>query len=178
MTSADHADEARDWIAFLQEAMPRLQLRWRGFRKVRRQVEKRIARRIQQLGLGSLADHRRHLDERPDEWSAIDACCRVTISRFYRDHGVFEMLERELLPPLAARARGEDGVIRCGAQAVRRARSHTRWRSCGSFAFSRGSRRCGCTSSRPTAKKPIDLDAPGELVQTHCLPAEAIGPAA
>jgi hypothetical protein len=37
-------------IQFLQWALPRLRMRWPGFRKVRRQVCKRINRRIRELG--------------------------------------------------------------------------------------------------------------------------------
>ena len=38
-------------IQFLQWALPQLQLRWQGFRRVRKQVCKRISRRIAELGL-------------------------------------------------------------------------------------------------------------------------------
>jgi len=34
----------RDCIRFLQETLPRLRLRWSGFRRVRRQVCKRLQR--------------------------------------------------------------------------------------------------------------------------------------
>lgn len=103
----------QQWVAFLQWAMPHLHFRWRGFRNVRGQVEKRISRRIKELGLSSLAAYRHHLDEHREEWSALDASCHITISRFYRDRGVFDVLEREVLPALAAPAGAADGVIRC-----------------------------------------------------------------
>jgi len=35
-----------DCVAFLQWALPKLHLRWAGFRKVRRQVCRRIERRM------------------------------------------------------------------------------------------------------------------------------------
>jgi chemotaxis protein methyltransferase CheR len=106
-------DRDREWVAFLQSAMPRLRFRWRGFRKVRGQVRKRIARRMKRIGLPSLAAYIRYLDQHPEEWSEIDASCRVTISRFYRDRGVFAALERLLLPELATRVLGDDGTVRC-----------------------------------------------------------------
>jgi chemotaxis protein methyltransferase CheR len=37
----------------------------------------------------------------PEEWAAFDDLCHVTISRFYRDRGVFAALEREVVPELA-----------------------------------------------------------------------------
>ena len=45
----------RDCVRFLQEMLPRLHLRWRGFRRVRRQVCRRLQRRLTQLQLADLA---------------------------------------------------------------------------------------------------------------------------
>jgi chemotaxis protein methyltransferase CheR len=91
----------RDCVDFLQWALPQLRMRWAGFRKVRRQVCKRIARRRHELGLPDLAAYHAYLETHPGEWSVLDAMCRVTISRFYRDAGVFAALGREVLPALA-----------------------------------------------------------------------------
>lgn len=90
-------------IAFLQDVLPRLGLRWEGFRKPRGQVCKRIVRRMAELGIGSLDDYRRRLDDDPDEWDALDFFCRVTISRFRRDHGLWRRLEESTLPRIASR---------------------------------------------------------------------------
>jgi chemotaxis protein methyltransferase CheR len=97
-----------DCVALLQWALPRLGLRWEGFRRVRRQVCRRIARRMAELGLGEWEAYRARLDADPGEWSAFGACCRVPISRFWRDRDVFESLARDVLPALArsAAARG------------------------------------------------------------------------
>ncbi len=100
-------------IAFLQWALPQLDLRWAGFRKVRRQVCKRIARRLDKLGLADLDAYRVRLANDPAEWSALDAMCRVTISRFYRDRGVFQTLARSVLPNLADEARAQDRDVAC-----------------------------------------------------------------
>jgi len=91
-------------VAFLQWALPRLGLRWPGFRKVRGQVRKRISRRIQELGFEELEDYRTRLDADPHEWVVLDSLCRISISRFYRDRAIFEHLRRVLLPELAALA--------------------------------------------------------------------------
>ena len=95
----------RDCVHFLQATLPRLRLRWRGFRRVRRQVCRRLQRRLGQLALPDLAAYRQHLDRHPAEWDVLDRCCRITISRFYRDRHIFRLLERDLLPELAAQAR-------------------------------------------------------------------------
>jgi chemotaxis protein methyltransferase CheR len=91
-------------VEFLRWALPRLRLRWEGFRKVRRQVCRRVARRLRELHLPNADAYRAFLESTPEEWRRLDALCRVTISRFNRDRGVFGFLEREVLPDLAERA--------------------------------------------------------------------------
>jgi chemotaxis protein methyltransferase CheR len=94
----------QECVQFLQWALPRLRLRWPGFRKVRRQICKRVQRRLVDLGLGDLPAYRGHLEQHPEEWPVLGRLCHVTISRFYRDRGVFQYLEQEVLGRLAARA--------------------------------------------------------------------------
>jgi len=99
----------RDCTAFLQWALPRAGLLWPGFRKVRRLVCKRLRRRLTELGLTDLAQYRALFERDPAERRAFDALCRIPISRFYRDRGVFDALREHVLPELAGRmsARGE-----------------------------------------------------------------------
>ena len=103
-----------DCVRFLQWALPRLQLRWPGFRRVRRQVCRRIQRRIGELGLVDVARYREYLAENEAEWKVLETCCRVTISSFYRDRRVFEHLGADVLPALAQRTldRGSS-TLRC-----------------------------------------------------------------
>ncbi|XXF77771.1 CheR family methyltransferase [Myxococcaceae bacterium GXIMD 01537] len=98
-------------VALLQWAAPRLRLRWEGFRRVRGQVCKRIGRRLKELGLADVAAYRAHLERDAAEWDVLDALCRVTISRFYRDRGIFGAL-LDALPGLLrdAQARGETAL--------------------------------------------------------------------
>jgi chemotaxis protein methyltransferase CheR len=63
------------------------------------------------LGLLDLADYRTYLEAEPDEWALLDSVAWISISRFYRDRRVFEQIERQVLPQLAA-SRGH-GEIRC-----------------------------------------------------------------
>lgn len=44
------------------------------------------------------------MEKHPAEWSLLKGYCRITISRFYRDRQVFEILETAVLPQLAATA--------------------------------------------------------------------------
>jgi chemotaxis protein methyltransferase CheR len=94
-----------DCVAFLQWALPQLGRRWAGYRKVRRQVCRRVWRRVGELGLDSLAEYRGRLEQDPDEWARLDAMTDITISRFYRDRAVYDFLQSEVLPDLIERAR-------------------------------------------------------------------------
>ncbi len=86
-------------------------MRWAGYRRVRGQVCKRIGRRLRALGLAELPAYRARLAADPGEWQALDGCLRVTISRFFRDRGVFSLLAERILPTAASTAR-QDGRTR------------------------------------------------------------------
>ena len=88
----------------LQWMLPILGLRWPGFRRVRKQVCKRISRRMRELELASAGDYREYLTANEDEWVVADRLCRITISRFYRGKGVFAFLGDEILPTLGRNA--------------------------------------------------------------------------
>jgi chemotaxis protein methyltransferase CheR len=85
-------------ISFLQEELPRMGLRWRGFRNFRGTVKKRLARRLGELGMASLDAYRARLAADAGERAVLDAMCRITISRLYRDRGVMDALRAEIRP--------------------------------------------------------------------------------
>jgi chemotaxis protein methyltransferase CheR len=66
------------------------------------------------LELHDAKAYQSYLASHTHEWATLESLCRVTISRFYRDRGVFDALRHRVLPHLAAAAveRGEDRV-RC-----------------------------------------------------------------
>lgn len=99
---------------FLQRSLPRMGMRWKGFRRVRAQVCKRLGRRLEELGIDGVDGYRSFLEQNPSEWERLRFLCRVTISSFYRDRAVFDALRSHVLPALAASA-GEDGrtSLRC-----------------------------------------------------------------
>jgi chemotaxis protein methyltransferase CheR len=101
-------------IELLQWALPRLGLRWPGFRKVRQQVIKRITRRLRVLRLPDIDAYRSYLETQQEEWKVLDSFCRITVSRFYRDRGIFDILGAEGLPELMDRCRTRGGLrLRC-----------------------------------------------------------------
>jgi chemotaxis protein methyltransferase CheR len=102
-----------DCTAVLQWALPQLDLHWPGFRKVRHQVCKRVRRRINALGLNGFESYRQRLETDPREWQVLDECCHVTMSRFFRDRGMFDRLRSSVLLVIAERARSEGRQARC-----------------------------------------------------------------
>jgi chemotaxis protein methyltransferase CheR len=101
-----------DCLAFLHWALPRLDLHWPGFRKVHRQVCKRLKRRMHELQLADFAAYRTRLEADPAEWRVFDGCCHITISRLFRERAVFEVLRKRVLPDVAARASRERRDVR------------------------------------------------------------------
>jgi chemotaxis protein methyltransferase CheR len=91
----------RSCVELLRWALPRMGMRWKGFRKVRRQVCRRIRQRMEELDLRDVEAYRTVLRERPEEWDHLASLCRVTISRFLRDRGLWAEMEEVILPELA-----------------------------------------------------------------------------
>lgn len=99
----------KECARFLKDVLPWLGLRWSGCRRVHRTVCKRLRRRLGALGITDLETYRARLAGDPNERAALDALCRIPISRFYRDRAVFDLLAETVLPDLAARGRRIDG---------------------------------------------------------------------
>ena len=102
-------------VVFLQWALPRLGLRWAGFRRVRRQVCKRLKRRLVELALRDANGYRSRLMEQPSEWRHLEDCCRISISRFCRDRQVFAALTQYVVPTLAQAGCVEAWSIGCAS---------------------------------------------------------------
>src|SRR5512143_606190 len=85
---------------FLKRCLPRLRLRSAGYRKVRQQVCKRLNRRIRELGLSGLSAYQSHLESNAEEWPLLNTLCNITISRFFRDRNVLNVLQSSILPKL------------------------------------------------------------------------------
>lgn len=91
----------QEFVHFLKWCLPKLDLCWPGFRKVRGTIRKRLARRMWELELPDLAAYQKKLEADPSEWRELDRMFRIPISRFYRDRNVYELLDREVLPSCA-----------------------------------------------------------------------------
>ena len=87
-------------IHFLRWALPQLSKRWPGYKKVHRQVCKRINKRISELRLSDYTDYCHRLETDSKEWLRLDEMTRITISRFFRDKIQWQMLQQKYIPEL------------------------------------------------------------------------------
>jgi chemotaxis methyl-accepting protein methylase len=79
-----------------------LQYSWTGFRKVRKGVKRRIQRHFQQLGCRNVLDYLKILESEPDKCLECELLMTVSISRFFRDRKLWEMLKCRWLPDMIA----------------------------------------------------------------------------
>jgi len=79
-----------------------LQYSWAGYRRVRKGVKRRIQRHMQQLGCRSMMDYLKILDIEPGTRNECELLMAVSISRFFRDRLLWEMLKSRWLPDMVA----------------------------------------------------------------------------
>ncbi len=77
-----------------------LNLDWKGYRKVRKGVKKRIRRHMLALGCQGLSDYLAVLNDKLAIREECDRHMTVSISRFFREHALWTALEERLLPEL------------------------------------------------------------------------------
>ncbi len=83
---------------FLKEVAPLFGLRWRPFR--RRGVQRKIERRLAEVGFSCFDEYLLRVKKDPEEQSRLSEILTVTISRFYRDRKVFDLLENSIIPAM------------------------------------------------------------------------------
>ncbi|SPF41157.1 Methylase of chemotaxis methyl-accepting protein [Syntrophobacter sp. SbD1] len=75
-------------------------LSWRGYRKVRKGVKKRIARHTQEYGCRKISDYLLLLQENPEIADKARKLLTVPISRFFRDERLWEVISASVIPRL------------------------------------------------------------------------------
>lgn len=98
-----------DFEQFLKEAAPLFDLQWRRFKRggVKRKVERRVAG----LGLSTFEDYLLKIGNDPEEKTCLSQILTVTITRFFRDKKVFDILENSVLPAAVERKGAGDFKI-------------------------------------------------------------------
>jgi len=75
-------------------------LSWEGYRKVRKGVKKRIRRYMNVLGCHDISAYLLELDRSDKVRHECELLMTVSISRFFRDRKLWEVLQTEILPGL------------------------------------------------------------------------------
>jgi chemotaxis protein methyltransferase CheR len=86
---------------FIKEAASLLDLQWRRFK--RGGIKRKVERRIVELGLPTFEDYLLKIKKDPEEKSCLSQILTVTITRFFRDKKVFDILENSILPSMVDR---------------------------------------------------------------------------
>ena len=78
---------------------------WKGYRKVRKGVKKRISRHMQELDCRDMADYIERLSADEKACAECKRLMGVSISRFFRDRRLWVILEKRVLPELVKQGR-------------------------------------------------------------------------
>jgi len=91
---------------FLKETAPLFGLHWRPFQ--RRGVKRKIERRIVEVGFSNFEEYLLRVQKDPEEQSYLSKTLTVTISRFFRDREVFDLLENSIIPTIIENKKEKD----------------------------------------------------------------------
>ena len=83
---------------FLKEATALLGLQWRPFH--RKGIKRKVERRVAEIGLSGLEAYSQKFKEDSEERLLLSKILTVTISRFFRDKEVFDILTQSIVPEL------------------------------------------------------------------------------
>ncbi len=87
----------------LRQLLDFFDLSWSGYRKVRKGAKKRLHRHMQQLSCRNVSDYLAVLKTDRQCRRMCAQLLTVSISRFFRDRQLWEILEQKLLPEMAGR---------------------------------------------------------------------------
>ncbi|MBI5439973.1 MAG: chemotaxis protein CheR, partial [Deltaproteobacteria bacterium] len=90
-----------EYDEFLRRACAGSELEWRKYR--RRSARKRVLDRVRELGLEGLSEYLDRLRDDPAEAAALPDIMRVTVTRFFRERGRWDVLVEGILPELLAK---------------------------------------------------------------------------
>ncbi|MDY6990009.1 MAG: CheR family methyltransferase [Thermodesulfobacteriota bacterium] len=97
-----------------RQLLNRFHLSWEGYRKVRKGVKKRLHRHMQRIGCRSFRQYLHAIDENSELEYQCKQLLSVSISRFFRDRRLWEVLETDILPGIFAENRKEVRVWSAG----------------------------------------------------------------
>lgn len=84
----------------LRQLLNQFGLSWGGYRRVRKGVKKRIRHHMHQLGCRTMQEYFLVLDKNKDVRHHCERLMTISVSRFFRDRGLWQTLENEILPAI------------------------------------------------------------------------------
>jgi len=93
-----HMDDAQ-----FRKILDLLDLSWKGYRKVRKGVQKRLRRHMRKSGYSDSEAYIQALHSNHQLRKECERLMTVSISRFFRDLNVWQTLEKEIMPVLIGR---------------------------------------------------------------------------
>jgi len=97
-----------------RQLLNRFHLSWEGYRKVRKGVKKRLHRHMQRTGCRNFRQYLQAIDENSEIEHQCKLLLTVSISRFFRDRRLWEVLETDILPGIFGENREEVRVWSAG----------------------------------------------------------------
>ncbi len=97
-----------------RELLNYLNLSWEGYRKVRKGVKKRIRRHMQETACKNISDYIAILDRDNAKKTECDLLMTVSISRFFRDHILWNTLKRDIVPMIIKKESGKINIWSAG----------------------------------------------------------------
>ena len=88
-----------------RQLLNRFGFSWKGYRKVRKGVKKRVNRHMKELGCRNMAAYLAELDKEDEARQHCELLLTVSITRFFRDREFWVTLEKKLLPELIGKKR-------------------------------------------------------------------------
>jgi chemotaxis protein methyltransferase CheR len=86
--------------AQFRQILDRFEYSWAGYRRVRKGVKKRLARHIQEIRCRNIKDYIEAIEENPETRLNFECLMTVSISRFFRDRGLWNIIRDRILPNL------------------------------------------------------------------------------
>jgi len=74
---------------------------WKGYRRVRKGVKRRISRHMQQLGCRNNEEYLKSLDSDWGLRKQFTSVMSVSVSRFFRDRALWKIMEEHIVPEIA-----------------------------------------------------------------------------
>ena len=85
-----------------RQLLDRLGLSWQGYARVRKGVKKRVNRHMQAIGCHSMDEYLRALNNH-EILTEVERLMSVSISHFFRDRYLWQVLDEEILPEVIQR---------------------------------------------------------------------------